>query len=336
MSVTPISLVFALMGGLVLAAILGWIRRPRLVVVVPRLFGYSHLTNRGNLVEISIFNRSMKTEESIELSLSKSLSFELVGANSQDVVLNEQKLIVPRIGAGDDLTVLLLVEGGQFSNADILSCLSKETKGKVVSGLENVPPTASQRVGLVAFLVVIPLAIFAAYHFSIDPASGEKKGSETSIKKENNDNSPINGESDIDAELRKNRTIREWLVPAFYEQTSKRLYKEFESGNIAVMIGNVSKKRDIASIPFYIHNNSSLRVRISVSMETNGSEERIPSYKRRFSDILVVPDFVIVRSIDVVIPEKPRHPSDNVVYIEVFITADDGDTLSVKRDYVVR
>ena len=80
----PIALAATVVGGLLVAALLGWIRKPRLIVLVPRSFSYSQLTDRGQLVEISIFNRGFKTEETVELTLNHGLRYELLGSNSQD------------------------------------------------------------------------------------------------------------------------------------------------------------------------------------------------------------------------------------------------------------
>ena len=69
MNFQPLSILLTIIGGLILAGLLGWIRRPRLVVFVPRLFSHSRISDKGQIVEISIMNRGFKTEEAVELSL---------------------------------------------------------------------------------------------------------------------------------------------------------------------------------------------------------------------------------------------------------------------------
>ena len=130
MQFNPITLAATIVGGLIVAAILGWIRKPRLVVLVPRSFSYSQITDRGHLVEISIFNRGFKTEEAIDVTLNHTLRYELIGSNNQDAQVANNRITVPRIGPSDDATVLLLVEPGIFKPDDITQCLSKETKGR--------------------------------------------------------------------------------------------------------------------------------------------------------------------------------------------------------------
>ena len=103
----PITIVFALIGGLLLAGILGWIRKARLVVFVPRLFSHSKISDKGQIAEISVMNRGFKTEEGIELLLNPAMHYELVGSNNPDATIVRNKLCVPRIGSADDCSILL-------------------------------------------------------------------------------------------------------------------------------------------------------------------------------------------------------------------------------------
>lgn len=140
MQFNPISIVLTLVGGLLLAAILGWIRRPRLAVFVPRTFSYNQLSDKGQLVEVTVFNRGFKTEENIDVTLNPALNYELVGANSPDAVVEKNRLKMTRIAPADEITILLNVENGVFKPDDIVQTVSKETNGITVTKLEDVPP----------------------------------------------------------------------------------------------------------------------------------------------------------------------------------------------------
>lgn len=158
MPFNPIALAVTIVGGLIVAALLGWIRKPRLIVLVPRSFSYSQITDRGQLVEVSVFNRGFKTEEAIDVTLNHAMRYELVGSNSQEVRVSGNKITIPRVGPSDDVTVLLLVELGTFKSNDIIQCLSKETMGRTVEKVENIPPNGPQRIAIVGMFVV--------FHFS--------------------------------------------------------------------------------------------------------------------------------------------------------------------------
>src|SRR5215204_6416118 len=157
---SPIALAATVVGGLLVAALLGWIRKPRLIVLVPRSFSYSQITDRGQLVEISMFNRGFKTEENVEMTLNHALRYELLGSNSQDSKVAGNKVVVPRIGPSDEVTVLLLVEGGEFKKDDIVQCLSKENKGQLASKLDEVTPTGPQRISIVGMFVAVPALLY--------------------------------------------------------------------------------------------------------------------------------------------------------------------------------
>src|SRR5258708_36432779 len=102
---TPLSVLVALVTTLIAAGLVAWIRQARLEVVVPRLFSHSQLSERGNLAEVTVFNRGWKTEEVIELSLTSSLKYEMVGASNQDISLAKNKVSIPRSGPGGEVSV---------------------------------------------------------------------------------------------------------------------------------------------------------------------------------------------------------------------------------------
>lgn len=310
MNATPLSLVFTVLGGLLLAAILGWLRKPRLVVLVPRLFSYSHLTDRGQLAEITVFNRGFKTEETVELSLSPTMQYNMVGSNSEDVSLTKNKLTIPRIGPGDEMTALLLVEGGSFSRDDISNCLSKETKGRIVAKLEEVPPTGPQRIGLLATFIAVPLILYSlpyAFDYIRTGTLGEKKAT---------------------------TEIQGWAVPRFYESTSE-LFTAFKDGRILVSLGVPSRKKDIVTIPATVQNKTGEPFRYSLRMTTRASEDRIPSYERALSDVFVAPSVTSDKSLNVVIPVQPSSASEKMVFVNVFIQSERGDSLSLNRTFSV-
>lgn len=160
MEFNPTALASTIVGGLIVAALAGWIRKPRLIVLVPRSFSYSQITDRGQLVEVSVFNRGFKTEETIDITLNHAMRYELVGSNSQEVLVSGNKITIPRVGPSDDVTVLLLVEPGTFKSNDIIQCLSKETMGRTVEKVENIPPNGPQRIAIVGGFVVIPFFLY--------------------------------------------------------------------------------------------------------------------------------------------------------------------------------
>lgn len=155
------------LAATILAALLIYtFKIKQLYLVVPRLFSNSWLTDKGKLVEIRIFNRGRSTEENIEVALDPSISYEVVAATDSTSTLINSNVLIPRVPPGDDYSVLLLVEGGDFMNERISGVSSSTTKGKIIKGLEDVPPNAGKVfLVLIAFvlLLVIPIAGIEGY-----------------------------------------------------------------------------------------------------------------------------------------------------------------------------
>ncbi len=312
MNASPLNIIFTLLGGLLLAGLLGWLRKPRLVVLVPRLFSYSHLTDSGQLAEITLFNRGFKTEENVELSLSPSMQYNIVGTSSEDVTLAKNKLVIPRIGPGDEISALLLIEGGTFSKEAISNCLSKESKGRIVAKLDEVPPTGPQRIGLLALFIAAPLFLYSLPYI-FDFFTKNKPSSQST-------------KATVD--------INGWMVPKFYESTSG-LYADFKDGRLQISIGQVVKKRDVATVQIIVQNRTSAALIYSFSMTTTGSEGRIPSYERRTAEVLVPPGATSEKGVNVIVPAQAANPTDKMVFIDGHIKTPVGDSLSVTRTYVV-
>lgn len=315
----PASLLLSVLGGLVVALLLGWIRKPRLVVLVPRTFSYSQITSRGQLVEISVFNRSFKTEESIDVILNPAMTYEMLGANSQDVAVEGNRIKINRIAPSDEVTTLIIVEGGVFKADDIDQTISKETKGVVVSKLEDVTPTGPQRIGLVAFFIGLPLLLYAGY-----------LGLDYSLKE-----SLPKSIASADANAH-NKAEKDWIIPDHYERTAKNLFEAFESEKIKIDIIEPQRKSDFVTIPFKITNNTEKIVQFSIEMNTVDSGVKIKSYDRRLSGIFVLPKAEQERSIKVFVPQNSSNPAQKIVFVEVFLETTDGDTLLARREYAIK
>lgn len=324
MNFGPINLIATLVGGLILAALIGWIRRARLVLQVPRLFTHSALTAKGQLAEISVFNRGFNTEEAIEVSLNPNLRYELVGSNSQDVLIASNKISMSRLGAGDDITALILVEGGVFSAADITNCLSKGSKGSIVAKLEQVPPTGPQRILLVGTFVVFPALIYLAYSVLSGVFESEMKAVQASAV-----NSAGSGESPANF-----NTIRGWSVMKAYATLNGPLFKAFEQGLVDVSVGTPTRKKDILAVPVTLANKSPVVISGTLSMKTARSLDKIPSYSLSKQDIVVSPGATVTASISVIVPAQTTNEFDKKVYIEYFLKDAGEDSLALKKTYV--
>lgn len=313
MQFNPLTIVLTIVGGLVVAGLLGWIRRPRLVVLLPRTFSYSQIANQGQLAEISVFNRGFKTEESIDVALNHLLTYELLGSNSQHVQLDGNRLKISRIGPSDEVTALLLVEKGSFGKSDIVQCLSKETKGALVSRLDEVPPTGMQRVALVAGGILVPLSM---YGFTVGVDYYFERRTEMSAQTGEKNSREI--------------TIGSWQVSRGYRTASPALFAHLSSGAITVEIGQTSSRGDITSVPVKLINKTDQVLRFNVDMTTANSSKRFKSFELTTGEVVVVPNRTEERTVKVVVPEGSKDRNERMIFLSAFIQNISGESLILK------
>lgn len=315
MQFNPISIVLTLVGGLLLAALLGWIRRPRLTVFVPRTFSYNQLSDKGHLVEVTVFNRGFKTEENIDVTLNPSLKYELLGANSPDATVDKNRLKMTRIAPSDEITMLLNVENGVFKPDDIVQTVSKETKGITVTKLEDVPPTASQRVWLVGIFVVLPAICYLGYVVLESAfATSERTPKEVAVEAEQTGG---------------------WTVLTIYKRKENTLYIALTTGKLSIELGTLTAKGDIVSVPFRLKNTGNAVITASLEAITSTEDKRVPRYQQSIRDVIIFPGNTIDKNINVVIPVKSAG-NERTIFAEVFLQAANGDSMKMTRTYIAQ
>lgn len=136
-------------------------KRRQLYVVTENLYRTSEISNKGTLCEISIFNRGRLIEEDIRVSLDNSLKYELVAFNDSNMSLEKNIIKINRLYKKSKVSVLLLVENGDFTHKQIIQVDSKTEKGKVIKELEGVPPNVFDL--LIVFITIIPIFGLAYY-----------------------------------------------------------------------------------------------------------------------------------------------------------------------------
>lgn len=317
---SPLTILYTILGGLALLAIGGWVKRNRLALLVPRLFTYSHISGVGQLAEIAVFNRGFKTEEAIEVNLNPQLRYELVGSTTQDVKIEPGKLSISRIGSGADVTVILLVEKGAFSKNDIVSCISKETTGKVYDSVELVPPTGNQRLALVFMFVVIPAILVLAF------------ASVTNIVDRIISGKPSESTQETTTAIGETAA---WTTMDAYKTASAGMYRDFTAGKLTPQIGQIKYKGDIATVPIKLVNETDVPMEMTIQMNSVDPEDRIPSYQRLLPNVVVAPRKAVTKEIRVVIPADATTDIERTVYIECFIESlADGETIKINRKFV--
>lgn len=310
MNLQPVSILLTLLAGLTLAGILGWIRRARLVVLVPRLFSHSKISDDGQIVEISVMNRGFKTEEQIELSLNPKLRYDLIGSNNPDATLTGSKLAIPRIGSADDCSVLLQAERGQFSHSDIVNCLSKESKATVATKLEEVPLTAQQRVGFVAFVVALMLIpVFILFWLeSIHPDPPPKVDDVT------------------EPAPPPKPDLQGWAIRDIYDD--EPMYAAIVEKQLVVSVGAVALQKRAMTFPVTVSNATESAITYSLRTTSPVSDVDIDLSNRMVGDRLLFPGASANHTLSAAVGS---FPAEQKAIIVLFLSDEAGSTLRATR-----
>ncbi len=217
----------SMLGALIVAGIVAWLRRPRLAYLVPKIFSHTKADLKGQLAEITIFNRGFSNEEDIVLTLNRKLKYQVIGATATGFELDESKLKIPRLGSNKEITLILTINGGPFSLADIESCLSKSTTGNGFTGLELVPMAAQARLAVTTFLIVMGV-LFFGITFGIDyvfdskaKATEQTTSGSTDPDIEAAANEAIHDVNEAIAATKNSQfAIREWKASAIYSDST--------------------------------------------------------------------------------------------------------------------
>jgi hypothetical protein len=252
-------------------------------------------------------NRGFKTEEAVELTLNPQLHYDLIGSNNPDAALNNSRLNIPRIGSADDCSVLLQVERGRFTHEDFVGCLSKETKGVLKTKLEEIPVTAQQRVGILAFLTVVVLVGVLGFK-GLDVLLG--KTSEPSA-----------------AEISKRaERLQGWQVPEIYEDN--RLYEDLKSGKIQITVGKPTVKNSVASFPLSVVNQSNGPITFTAYTSGAAPQDRLPFDQKRISSKLLFPSVSAEYKLMAAIGKEKN---ERQVLLDVYLEGSSGESLAGKR-----
>lgn len=157
-----VGLVVTLLGTLLIYAF----KARQLYLVVPRLFSNYLLSMNGKLVELRVFNKGRSAETDVRIALDPELTYEIVASTDSTSRIVDSTIDVPRVPPGDDYSVLLLVEGGTFTNSRISGVSSATTKGRVLDQLTEVPPNAGKALLAVIFVLALigaPIAGFEGF-----------------------------------------------------------------------------------------------------------------------------------------------------------------------------
>jgi len=277
------------------------------------LFSHSRISDKGQIVEISILNRGFKTEEQIDVSLNPQMHYELIGSNNPDAALNGAKLSIPRIGSADDCSVLLQADNGKFSHEDIVNCLSKESKGVVVTKLEELPLTAQQRVGAIGFVAILVLIGAIAFKgFDLYVENTKQEGEGNTSAKESAAVAPLD--------------LQGWSISKAY--TDEPMYRQILDKDLKISLGASAQKGRVMSLPISVFNGTDKPISLSAWVSSTVEQDGIDYERKRVNNRLVLPGGKLNMNLQAAIGAEE---SDRGALLEVFLTQEGGGSLKASR-----
>ena len=147
-----------IVAALVVAGIVALFKRRRIFLVSPRLLGHSALSATGHVLEVTLLNRGLTSEEDISVCLNPRCSYDLLAASTHEASLSGGTLTVPRLVPEDEFTVILQAEGPNDPDQRIVQATSKAAKVLVVDRYEEIGPS-TRDLGTVSAVGVLVLAV---------------------------------------------------------------------------------------------------------------------------------------------------------------------------------
>jgi cytochrome c len=147
-------IIFSVVGSLASAGIIAAVKRHRLFLVVSKLFPYSGIINKDEiLVEIVVVNLGLKQEEDIEIIFSKHNTYEHIASTDKDTELRKDTIFIRRLPSSESISSIVLVKNKDLTSNDIIKFTSKLAKGKVVTQYESLATTKSLIILTILFVI---------------------------------------------------------------------------------------------------------------------------------------------------------------------------------------
>ena len=238
-----------IIAALCLAGILAALKSRWLYVIAPKLYLNTPLSD-GQIVSLTLTNAGLLPEEDVALTFRSACKFELVATSKSTLAVSGKTISLPKLSRGESVSVLLLVEGKAFDQADIDSVESKGTKGKVVDSKEKV--TALWQHFVVFPLLVAFLAVPFVFGTSVGSATGVSAWQYVNSKLE------LIGES---------KQLAGFKSQLQEDYSAGKLASALKDGRLAIDVREIVRRGDILTITIRISNGTGDILSVDASVD---------------------------------------------------------------------
>ena len=253
-------IVGGILAGLLVAGMVAFFRMRRLYLFIPRLFSYSNLSDQGAMIELNLVNKGFMSEEQIQVALKPTRQYRLVASTVDSVVLDTGIIKVPRLGSGQEVSIIFLVDGGEFTADEIVSATSREAKAQI---LKNHPSQASAAQNLIWSLFVLLFVVAPSVWIGSVITDYDGRNIYTILEDQLSPG--------LDAK-------RDFLKKANWENFDKffssGMYRYYTDQTFPVEGVTVSRNGDTADIQVRLHNATPKRLEFSVRAFSSHNDDR--------------------------------------------------------------
>lgn len=226
----------------------------RLFLIQPKLFDYSDLVNNNDskTLELTAINSGGRSEEDIEVQLSPVFRYTVIASNTAGLKVNENGILkIGRLAPGQESTVILTAEGGEFRKEHISRISSKEAVGKITNTLQEAQLSPQQNILIIIVLfLLLPLSGYLIGKYIVEDFLSDLKVTQAVVE-----------EKSFSVE---NETVD--LIGA--DEKTAKLYKE------TFKIKKVERKGNLIRVTLLLHNNIDKRISYVVSSTSTASDRR--------------------------------------------------------------
>jgi hypothetical protein len=154
-------LVIGILAGIVVTLV-AWgakqfFTRRQLYLIQPRLFDYSGLDERNTskTVELTVLNSGRRSEEDIRVQFAPQFSYTVLASSVSGLDVKDGVMRIDRLAPRQQVTVVLVAEGGEFRVEHLTGLASKDCVGKVKASLQEAKSSQSTVLATALFMLFL-------------------------------------------------------------------------------------------------------------------------------------------------------------------------------------
>ena len=256
---------FPILIGLSISIIAGLVfyifKIRQLYLVQINFFDYGSIQNKDErILEFKVINRSRFTEEKIIVSLPIESSYELLGSDYANIIIEKNQVKISRLPKLTEITILVLAKEHSRSSGIHPEITSKMTKGTTLKKMAAVPLNYGDIFVAIVMAITVFLGTIYSTIYYLDYANGVK------IQQEQEANKKILSRF---AHL-KDIGWQDNQIISYAKSELSKLYSDYE---LPISIKKISVNGKNTLVTFFINNKTIFDFDVTISLPTADKED---------------------------------------------------------------